>query len=203
MPLQNIGKFFQSIIENINLGIIVVNEEGNVVYVNPAYEPFIGKSVSELMGKHISEVVEEPGIQNTVITGQAELGVWMKTKGEKFYCHRIPFKHNNQKYAMAVIAIERPDQLNIVLERLWLTEAHLSFYEKKFGAKIQQNYTIEKIIGHSQAIESVKKLALKASKSNSNVLITGETGVGKEVFATAVHNHSKFTITAKDSVDLS
>jgi PAS domain S-box-containing protein len=59
MPPQNIGKFFQSIIENINLGIIVVNEKGNVVYVNPAYEPFIGKSVSELMGKHISEVVDE------------------------------------------------------------------------------------------------------------------------------------------------
>jgi transcriptional regulator with PAS, ATPase and Fis domain len=191
MPPQNIGKFFQSIIENINLGIIVVNEKGNVVYVNPAYEPFIGKSVSELMGKHISEVVDEPGIQNTVITGQAELGVWMKTKGEKFYCHRIPFKHNNQKYAMAVIAIERPDQLNTVLEKLWLMEAHLSFYEKKFGTKIRQDHTFETIIGQSISIEFVKKLALKASKSHSNVLITGETGVGKDVFATAIHNHSK------------
>ena len=92
VPLQNIGEFFLSIIENINLGIIVVNEKGHVVYVNPAYEPFIGKSVSELMGKHISEVVDEPGIQNTVITGQAELGVWMKTKGEKFIA--IAFRLN-------------------------------------------------------------------------------------------------------------
>lgn len=51
-------------------------------------------------------------------------------------------------------------------------------------------YSIEDIIGESKAILDTKKLAFTASKSPANVLLTGETGTGKELFAHAIHNLS-------------
>ena len=51
-------------------------------------------------------------------------------------------------------------------------------------------FTFNHIIGRSPALEKAKKLAVKAAAGNSTVLILGETGTGKELFAQAIHNRS-------------
>ena len=56
--------------------------------------------------------------------------------------------------------------------------------EKQVGKK----YTFESIIGKSKAIQSAISLAKKVSPTDANVLLLGETGTGKEVFAQAIHN---------------
>lgn len=56
--------------------------------------------------------------------------------------------------------------------------------------RIADKYSFETIIGKSKAIEQVIDLAKKVAKTNSTVLLTGETGTGKEVFAQAIHENS-------------
>lgn len=51
-------------------------------------------------------------------------------------------------------------------------------------------YNIEDVIGESKAIVEAKALARTAANHKSNVLLTGETGTGKEIFAHAIHNLS-------------
>nr|WP_294928000.1 sigma-54 dependent transcriptional regulator [uncultured Flavobacterium sp.] len=58
--------------------------------------------------------------------------------------------------------------------------------EKRIGDK----YSFNTIIGKSKAIEQVVDLAKKVAKTDSTVLLTGETGTGKEVFAQAIHENS-------------
>lgn len=56
--------------------------------------------------------------------------------------------------------------------------------------RISDKYSFDTIIGKSKALESVIELAKKVAKTDSTVLLTGETGTGKEVFAQAIHENS-------------
>jgi len=56
--------------------------------------------------------------------------------------------------------------------------------------RINDKYSFNTIIGKSKGIEQVIDLAQKVAKTDSTVLLTGETGTGKEVFAQAIHENS-------------
>jgi len=58
-------------------------------------------------------------------------------------------------------------------------------------AGTQARFTFEDIIGVSPAIQEAKKMAMISALGNSTVLLLGETGTGKELFAQAIHNHSE------------
>ena len=59
--------------------------------------------------------------------------------------------------------------------------------EKRTGEK----YTFDSILGKSRAIKEAIALAQKVASTDVPVLLTGETGTGKEVFAQAIHQNSK------------
>jgi DNA-binding NtrC family response regulator len=65
--------------------------------------------------------------------------------------------------------------------------------QKKSAVKIKEKgaYTFDDIIGQSALIKQAIQLAQKIAPAGSNVLLLGETGTGKEVFANAIHAHSK------------
>ena len=61
---------------------------------------------------------------------------------------------------------------------------------KQLEKRISDKYSFDTIIGKSKALEQVIELAKKVAKTDSTVLLTGETGTGKEVFAQAIHENS-------------
>ena len=65
--------------------------------------------------------------------------------------------------------------------------------QKQEAIKITENstYSFDEIIGTSSEIKEAVRLAKKIAPANANVLLLGETGTGKEVFANAIHAASK------------
>jgi len=65
--------------------------------------------------------------------------------------------------------------------------------QKRSAIKIKDKgaYTFDEIIGHSDRLKQAIQLAQKTAPTSANVLLLGETGTGKEVFANAIHTHSK------------
>jgi DNA-binding NtrC family response regulator len=61
---------------------------------------------------------------------------------------------------------------------------------KQLEKRISDKYSFDTIIGKSKGLEQVIDLAKKVAKTDSTVLLTGETGTGKEVFAQAIHENS-------------
>ena len=82
-------------------------------------------------------------------------------------------------------------------DRLWMSMekiSRLSGYEKKIElleAEVENKYAYNKLIrGNSKPIKSIYNLIEKATKTNINVSISGETGTGKELVAKAIHYNS-------------
>jgi DNA-binding NtrC family response regulator len=64
---------------------------------------------------------------------------------------------------------------------------------EKLEKQVGQKYNFDSILGNSRAISDAIAQASKVAPAETTVLLLGETGTGKEVFAQAIHNHSKRT----------
>ena len=72
-----------------------------------------------------------------------------------------------------------------------LNQRHLSRENRHLKRELRERYRFENIVGNSEAIEKVYRLIEKVSSISSNVLISGETGTGKELVARAMHYNSE------------
>jgi two-component system NtrC family response regulator len=71
-----------------------------------------------------------------------------------------------------------------------LEKVQLQKKVKQLEKRISDKYSFDNIIGKSKGLDQVIDLAKKVAKTDSTVLLTGETGTGKEVFAQAIHENS-------------
>ncbi|GAB3641237.1 sigma-54-dependent transcriptional regulator [Spirosoma arcticum] len=69
-------------------------------------------------------------------------------------------------------------------------KANLQFRIRQLEAQMSRRYGFESIVGRSKAIQQAVDLARKVAITDTTVLLTGETGTGKEVFAQAIHQAS-------------
>ena len=70
-------------------------------------------------------------------------------------------------------------------------KAKMNVRLEKLEKKVSQLYSFDSILGESKVLKEAVMLAQKVSVTDVPVLLTGETGTGKEVFAQAIHYNSK------------
>ncbi len=81
------------------------------------------------------------------------------------------------------------DEIRLIVKKA-IEKKRLSEELSVLRQKVETTYALENIIGRSPKMQELFKLIPRIAQSNSNVLIIGESGSGKELFANAVHNLS-------------
>lgn len=81
------------------------------------------------------------------------------------------------------------DQLSMIVKRA-LEARELSLQHNQLKKEVESAHTFDKIIGKSTEMQKVFEMIKKVASSKASVLITGESGVGKELVADAIHNLS-------------
>ena len=81
------------------------------------------------------------------------------------------------------------DKLSLIVKRA-LEARELSLQHKQLKNEVEKEHVLDNIIGKSAEMQKVFEMIKKVSASKASVLITGESGVGKEVVADAIHNLS-------------
>lgn len=176
----------ECIFENMKQGVIVIDESCIVNLVNPAYEDIMGVPREELLGANIQDKIENSRMHIVLKTGVPEFAEVQIVKGRQVVVNRVPlFKNGRVVGGIGEALFKDINEVEAVLQRGKL------FSHDKGKASEALKVTFESIIGRSRAIVQVKNSAAKAAITDSTVLIMGESGTGKDLFAQAIHNASK------------
>ncbi|WP_134702731.1 sigma-54-dependent Fis family transcriptional regulator [Ammoniphilus sp. YIM 78166] len=181
---ENMVETLKTVLDSAFEGVVVIDAQGIIKELNQAYSEFLGIKREEAIGKHVTEVIENTKVHRCIETGIAERGVIQRIFGQDMVVHRIPIWRDGVVVgAIGMLIFQGVSEVYKILQRL-------QGLSRKAGDK--EKNQLDGIIGKSPAITEIKRIASRAAKVPSTVLITGESGVGKEVFARAIHQKSAY-----------
>jgi PAS domain S-box-containing protein len=189
--LKEIKELLEIILENAYDGVVMVDEQAKITFLNQAYCDFLGVNQVDAIGKHVVEVIENTRMHVVVQTGKAEIGEVQQIKGRNIVCKRIPIvKDNRIVGAVGKVLFQDVSDLNALVDKVNKMQNQLVFYQDELKRYRSCTYNLKSIVGENKKILELKEMVGKLSKSNSSVLIRGESGTGKELFAHAIHDAS-------------
>ena len=181
-------EMYELIFESIHYGSMVTDEKGFITHFNKPYGTYLDLDPLDQIGKHCTEVVENSRMHIVAQTGKPEYSDSQRIRGKKMVVHRIPIKKDGKVIAVyGQLVFKDVRDVGKLAKELSLLESKVKLYEAELQALRSTRYTLDSIIGVSDAIASLKAQALKAAASHFPVLISGESGTGKELFAQAIH----------------
>ena len=175
------GERLQVVFDNVSEGIVSINGDKRIVTCNRNACRYLEISEENVVGKRLDELfpsLDEPDLAK--ITG-SDYGSILKVGEREYSVSKNPIRVDGNFLGCVLIL----QKVNVI--RDMETKIRQTSYSKGFFAK----YGFDDILGNSTAIKETKELALKYSKVDSSILIVGETGTGKELFAQSIHKASR------------
>lgn len=174
------------------IGVAVVNANGICEYMNPIQRRTDGFTRIDVVGQHIT---------NLYLPHERDLIPTMEClqKREPLLKRAYWYKTSNNYLASTVTdffpLFDRGKIDGCIAFVIWLGPATFGDNKKKAKSPIPSGsipplYTFENLVGHDRMLCDAVSAARIAAKTSSSVMIWGESGVGKEVFAQAIHSES-------------
>lgn len=172
-------------------GFIITDTEGNVREINKQYADFFGKSRSEIIGKSILNIIPNSKMIDIVKHKFSEEDAVHKyidgeAKGNSVIVSRSYVEDEDGNVVAGVAQVKFKVQTLAVAKKLMNEYEELEYYREEF----QNQNRVDNIIGSDTKFREIVKECLKVAKTDIPVLLTGETGTGKEVMAKALHTNS-------------
>lgn len=170
-----------SIFNTTSDGIIIFEANGTINFVNPALESILGKHSDEIIGTPLQNLFQgkKNFIEQFLTNGRRFSDVQLVLKVADDTIHFLAAgevsRDKNGIIHSGMVVLHNMDTVHCVTSRF-------------SGARAR--YTFENIIGKSEVFLDSLDLARMAARNNSNVLLQGESGTGKDVLAQAIHNAS-------------
>lgn len=178
----NLGYLFDDLPD----GVCVINEHGDIKYINRAYERIAKVSNGMELGESIFLTRNDDVILTAFRQKKAVSGNLKYTNGEsQISVSASPISTGNQ--FMGVIAIYRIAQS---LDRQKKNETVIELNSPHDIQPEKLNNPFDEIIGSSNELNKALNTAYKASKISSTVLIRGESGTGKGLLSRSIHKNS-------------
>ncbi len=186
-----------TILKNIDIGINVVDDVGKTIIYNQCMADLEGLDVNEVMGKSILDIFPSLTPETSTLLTVLKTGkpiydryqTYLNNKGKQINTinSTIPVMIAPGKHGALEIAKDITKEKELSDKLVYLQQELAS---KDIDDKGLKGYTFRNLIGAEEKFLNTIEIAKKAAMSSSTVLIFGETGTGKELFAQSIHNES-------------
>ena len=180
--LQQLYNRSLALLQSISDGLLAIDKKGYVEEINAVAAGILGRQITAGERILVDELVDDkPPLRSWLADGGQfnNRVITLRTvRGNAAVMANLqPVMNDEKRVAGAVLTFREMGEVGRLVNRV---------------IGVQRTYTFDDIIGTSSVIEKAKELARIAASTGSNILIEGETGTGKEVFAQAIHNASAF-----------
>lgn len=176
LDIQN--QYMDALLESSSRGMLTVNQQGIIVQANSRATSLLDLS-PDFLGKPFAECLGE----QFDIASYLESGIGFhsrefltKKKGVTQYASLDPIRNSDNALVGGLITVIEKKEIIRVATEMTGSLAH---------------FTFDSIIGTSDKLQSTLHVARISANSVTTVLLSGETGTGKELFAQAIHNESE------------
>lgn len=178
-------------------GIHIVDSQGNTIFYSKGLEKIEKIKSATILGKHITEAYQLDD-ESSVLLKVLKTGIpvknyettYLTAKGKtiSIITNTYPIYVNGT--ILAAVSVNKD-----ITNKRELTETILKLQKQLYSQqphhkKNGTQYSFDDIIGASEELIKTIEMAKMAAMNLSPILIQGETGTGKELFAQSIHNHS-------------
>jgi len=183
---------FFSVLNRLDDGVIIADINGTILFYNTAQSKIDGLVSEEVIGLKVTDIYE---LNNRTSMIMQAIYKHSAIKNRAFFYRAISGKVANT--ITSVYPLFKGENINGVIcfvkdyELLQRSTPMTTITESRPDMGNGTQYIFADLIGSGQDFQRVVGMARKAASSSSPIMIQGETGTGKELFAQSIHNHSQ------------
>ncbi|MCI0764875.1 sigma 54-interacting transcriptional regulator [Bacillus sp. TL12] len=191
--IKDLNKDLHAILSSIYDEILVVNHKGELIrYSETVINDFWGRDLKDLLGKNLLDLEKKglfsPSVTRLVLEQKKKVSIVQETKsGRKILAVGNPVFNENGELHRIIIASRDITEATRLKTELHEIKKISEQYKKELDSFKNKDRFLKKLIYCSPKMEQIINQAKKIADFSSNVLISGESGVGKEVIAQAIH----------------
>lgn len=191
--LTDLDKEFWNRLETIFAGFdgaIIIDEHGRIVLFSEYYAKELGVSREEVLGKNVLKYFPHTRLLEVIQTGKPIIADRWEMLGKGHIVSRIPIEYDDKIIGAVGFTVFPYIKMQHFITKLSALSTELSYYKETVKKLSGAKYSMHSIIGQSEALMEAKDKAHKIAGSSAPVILYGETGTGKELFAHAIHQES-------------
>ncbi len=184
-----------SFVESLFNDLVITDGKGIILHVTAKFKNFWGKNPEKMIGENVYEMEKRkifyPSITAIVLkTKKKETIIQHNKKGEKHLMTGVPIFDEDGEIKNVVSYSQDINDFVELEKQYQRLQRQLTRYSSELIELRQKDMQFSGIIAKSEKMKNVLRLVLKIAKTDINAIITGETGVGKNLIARLIHKES-------------
>ncbi|MFT5534523.1 MAG: propionate catabolism operon transcriptional regulator [Burkholderiaceae bacterium] len=176
------GRYQQlnAVLGNLQDPVLAVDRQHRIIAVNPRMQELLDKPDTPLLGKSLDVIVPELSLVQTIQSGIEERALVLRFARRDWIANRTPIREHGNIVGAAITLYDAQK----------ISEADTTLRMQQRKLQVSAKYSFADLLGNSPVFQRAINTARRFAKTDMTVLIIGESGVGKELFAQAIHNDS-------------
>lgn len=180
--------FFMDSLNDLPEGTVLSDSHGKILAANKAFAKLVGTELKMLIGSHLGEIAkgEFANLIPFVELTKSETSIASKaittSAGKKMLVTGMPIKESIEGNKVVMLSLYALEEEDIGKRKTWAN----NLFQQSISS-LPEGDTFGNIVAASLKMKEIVALALRLAQLDTTLLITGESGVGKEILADFVH----------------